>query len=144
MSPSVTAVILNFDLTGETVACVRSLQRCSYASLRVLVVDNASPGGAEERLRRELPGVEVRATGRNLGYTGGINAGFRIAMEQPTDHLLVLNPTEVDPVSSTARRGHGGGSPGSHRGRNDLRVPRPHAGVVRGGRPVPGAASPCI
>jgi GT2 family glycosyltransferase len=98
MRPTVTAVVLNFDLTDDTVACVRSLQNATYERLRILVVDNASPGGAEERLRRALPGVEVRGTGRNLGYTGGINAGFRLALEQPTDYLLVLNPdTEVDP-----------------------------------------------
>jgi hypothetical protein len=98
MSPRVTAIVLNFDLTEETVACVRSLQRASYDALRILVIDNASPDGGEERLRKALPGVEVRGTGANLGYTGGINAGFRFAREQPTDYLLVLNPdTEVDP-----------------------------------------------
>jgi hypothetical protein len=98
MRPTVTAVILNFDTTDDTVACVRSLQQATYDRLRVMVVDNASPGGAEERLRRELPGVEVRGTGRNLGYAGGINAGFRFALEQPADYLLALNPdTEVEP-----------------------------------------------
>jgi len=98
MRPRVTAIVLNFDLTDDTVACVRSLQRVDYPELRILVVDNASPGGAEERLRRELPGIEVRGTGGNLGYTGGINAGFRYATERPADYLLVLNPdTEVDP-----------------------------------------------
>lgn len=98
MPPTVTAVILNFDTTGDTVACVRSLQKVDYEGLRILVVDNGSPGRAEERLRSALPGVEVRGTGRNLGYTGGINAGFRYAMERPADYLLALNPdTEVDP-----------------------------------------------
>jgi GT2 family glycosyltransferase len=98
MRPTVTAVILNFDRSDDTVACVRSLQEATYDRLRILVVDNASPDGAEDRLRRELPGVEVRGTGRNLGYTGGINAGFRFALERPADYLLALNPdTEVDP-----------------------------------------------
>jgi GT2 family glycosyltransferase len=98
MRPRVTAVVLNFDLTDETLTCVRSLQRVSYDALRILVVDNASPGGGEERLRRALPGVDVRGTGANLGYTGGINAGFRFACAQPADYVLALNPdTEVDP-----------------------------------------------
>jgi len=98
MRPSVTAVVLNYDLTDDTLACVRSLQEATYDRLRILVVDNASPGGAEDRLRRELPGVEIRGTGRNLGYTGGINTGFRLALAQPADYLLALNPdTEVDP-----------------------------------------------
>jgi GT2 family glycosyltransferase len=98
MRPKVTAVILNFDTTEDTVACVRSLQQSTYDPLRILVVDNASPGGAAERLRRELPAVEVRGTGANLGYAGGINAGFRFALEQPADYLLALNPdTEVEP-----------------------------------------------
>jgi GT2 family glycosyltransferase len=98
MPPSVTAVILNFDSTDDTVACVRSLQRATYDPLRIVVVDNGSPGDAEGRMKRDLPGVEVRGTGRNLGYTGGINAGFRFALEQPADYLLALNPdTEVEP-----------------------------------------------
>ena len=98
MPPSVTAVILNYDTTDDTVACVRSLQRADYTALRILVVDNGSPAGSMERLRGALPGVEVRGTGRNLGYTGGINAGFRMALERPCDYLLALNPdTEVDP-----------------------------------------------
>jgi GT2 family glycosyltransferase len=98
MRPKVTAVILNFEMTDDTVACVRSLQKATYEPLRVLVVDNASPGDAEAGLRRALPGVEVRGTGANLGYAGGINAGFRFALEQPADYLLALNPdTEVAP-----------------------------------------------
>jgi GT2 family glycosyltransferase len=98
MPPTVAAVILNFDATEDTVACVRSLRRATYDRLRILVVDNGSPGDAEESLRRKLPGVEVRGTGANLGYAGGINAGFRFALEQPAHYLLALNPdTEVEP-----------------------------------------------
>jgi hypothetical protein len=98
MLPAVTAVVLNYDMTDDTVACVRSLQKATYDRLGILVVDNGSPGDAASRLRAELPGVEVRGTGRNLGYTGGINAGFRFARERPSDYLLVLNPdTEADP-----------------------------------------------
>ena len=46
------------------------------------ISDPARRVRAEERLRRALPGVEVRGTGANLGYTGGINAGFRIIQQQ--------------------------------------------------------------
>ena len=94
MRPRVTAVILNYDTTDDTVACVRSLQRADYDALRILVVDNASPDGGEERLRRALPGVDVRGSGGNLGYTGGVNAGFRMALEQPADYQRRLIPDD--------------------------------------------------
>lgn len=96
--PRVTAIILNFRVTEYTIACVRSLQASGYPSLRVLIVDNNSGDGAVGRLRAELSGVEVHESGANLGYTGGINAGFRLAQQPAAEYLLVLNPdTEVAP-----------------------------------------------
>lgn len=97
-SPRVAAVILNYNLTDYTIACVRSLQAVTYPSLDILVVDNASTDGALSRFAEALPGVPVRSTGLNRGYTGGINAGIRWALESVRDYILILNPdTEVHP-----------------------------------------------
>jgi len=92
----VAAVILNYNLTDYTIACVRSLQKAAYPALDILVVDNASTDQAPRRFAAELNGVPVRSTGVNLGYTGGVNTGVRWAMESQPDYILVLNPdTEV-------------------------------------------------
>jgi len=95
-APSVTAVILNYNVSEYTTACVRSLQRVKYPALKILVVDNASTDSSLERLSTALSGIELRSTGSNQGYTGGVNAGLRWARETEPDYILVLNPdTEV-------------------------------------------------
>ena len=52
------------------------------------VVDNGSTDGSVERARR-TPGVEVVATGRNLGYGGAANLGVAGTTEE---WVLVANP----------------------------------------------------
>lgn len=52
----------------------------------VIVVDNGSTDGSVEFLRREFPQVRVLALGRNLGFGGGSNVGFRAA----TNDIVVL------------------------------------------------------
>jgi hypothetical protein len=94
--PRVAAVILNYNLTDYTIACVRSLREVTYPSLDILIVDNASTDEAPRRFAESLQGIPVRSTGANLGYTGGVNAGVRWALESGPDYILILNPdTEV-------------------------------------------------
>ena len=101
-TPRVSAIILDYNLTEYTIECIRSLQAVNYPSLDILVIDNGSKDHPAQRLSRLFPTVQVRSTGDNLGYTGGINAGFKIAMESTPDYILVLNPdTEVDPAFLT-------------------------------------------
>lgn len=91
-TPDVTALILNYNMADDAIACVRSLQRATYPALRVLVLDNGSHGDEARKLAEALPGVPVKSAGRNTGYTGGINAGIRWALESPPEYVLVLNP----------------------------------------------------
>jgi GT2 family glycosyltransferase len=58
----------------------------------VLVVDNGSPDGSGEVLARHLAPDEFVQLARNIGYTGGNNAGIRLALERGAHHVLVLNP----------------------------------------------------
>ena len=96
--PRVMAIILNYNLTDYTVDCVRSLLSVNYPRLEILVVDNGSTDAPVRRLHDLLPGVEIHSTGENLGYTGGVNAGLRIALDRQPEYVLVLNPdTEVEP-----------------------------------------------
>jgi len=89
-------VILNYNLTDYTIACVQSLRKSTYPALEILVLDNASTDDAVQRMSAALAGIAIRSAGSNLGYTGGINAGVRWAMESRPDYVLVLNPdTEV-------------------------------------------------
>jgi GT2 family glycosyltransferase len=49
---------------------------------RVVVVDNASTDGSLEMLREQHPDVHLIANPKNLGGSGGFNAGMRWGLEQ--------------------------------------------------------------
>lgn len=96
--PHVVVVILNWCGEADTAGCIRSVLASTHPRLTPLLVDNGSPDGSGARLHAAFPDVPYLQTGRNLGYTGGNNAGFAWARAQGADHVVVLNnDTEVDP-----------------------------------------------
>jgi GT2 family glycosyltransferase len=102
----IAAVVLNWCAYGQSRACVDRLASSDYPDLVTIVVDNASPDGSGEQLKRELPTATHIAAGRNLGYAGGNNLGIARARELGADLVLLLNPdVEVarDCVSALAR-----------------------------------------
>ena len=90
MTPTVTAIVLNWNNAPDTLACLASLAQQDMPH-RVLVVDNGSTDDSAARIAAAFPGVEIPQTGANLGYAGGNNAGIRKALEDGADCLLVLN-----------------------------------------------------
>lgn len=97
--PRVAVVLVNWNGVADTLATLASLDRAQGAELWPIVVDNGSTDGSVARLRRERPGLDVRETGRNLGFAGGNEVGFRVALADPTvEFVLALNTdVEVDP-----------------------------------------------
>jgi len=86
--PPVTALVLNWKGAKVVGDCVRSLLAQDYPALEVLVVDNASPDGSAEMIRREFPGVRLHVNAENLGFGGGNNTGIRLAR---TPYVLMCN-----------------------------------------------------
>jgi GT2 family glycosyltransferase len=101
--PLVVIVVLNWNGRADTLACLRSLSRCSYPNARILAVDNGSADGSEEAVRGAFPDLPLLQTGANLGFAGGNNVGIAWALEQGADWVLLLNnDTEVEPGLLTA------------------------------------------
>ena len=66
--------------------------------LRPLVIDNGSRDGTRALLARDFPGVELIATGENLGYGRANNLGMQRALDEGADFaLLVNNDVELEP-----------------------------------------------
>lgn len=92
------AVVLNYCAAGQTIDCVRALRRSKRPFDAVIVVDNASPDGSAERIAQALPDVILHRSERNTGYAGGMNQGFRRALEGGWPYVLILNgDTIVEP-----------------------------------------------
>ena len=86
--PAVTALVLNWQGDKVLADCLRSLLAQDYANLDVLVVDNASPDGSAEIVRRDFPSVRLHVTEKNLGFGGGNNVGIGLIR---TPYVMLLN-----------------------------------------------------
>ncbi|MBN8883050.1 MAG: glycosyltransferase [Salana multivorans] len=77
----VSVVIVNFRGAEDTITCARSFGDVDWPRdrLEIIIVDNDSGDGSEERLRAELPGVRIIQSGSNMGFAGGCNLGVREA-----------------------------------------------------------------
>jgi GT2 family glycosyltransferase len=81
------AIIVNYRTPDATVRAARSLGDID----RLFIVDNGSDDGSLDRLRAELRDAAILATGRNLGFSGGSNAGIAAALAGGADRLLLVN-----------------------------------------------------
>lgn len=96
--PAVWCIVLAYNDVALTLECLATLRDQDYPNLYLLVVDNASPDGSAEVLRRRAPDVELLEAPENLGYAGGNNLGMRHALAKGAELLfLVNNDTRLDP-----------------------------------------------
>lgn len=90
--PTVWAVVLNWRNAEMTADCVRSLEKCGYPNLEILIVDNGSADGSSLYLRKEFPFHHHMPLPLNLGYAGGNSAGLLRALRDPECFaVLVIN-----------------------------------------------------
>ena len=98
----VVTVVLNYRTPDDTVQAVDSLRRSTDLDQQIVVCDNAAADDpAHADLRRRLGhGIDVLATGGNLGYAGGNNVGIRHGIRYDPAFYWILNPdTVVEPTT---------------------------------------------
>ena len=88
--PAVCVVVLNWNSGETTRACLRSLAATVYPNFSIIVVDNASSDGSADELAC-IETIDLIRNRTNLGFTGGINAGIRRAMERDAEYVWLLN-----------------------------------------------------
>lgn len=94
--PTVAFVILNWNQTELTLACLHSLAALDYGAHTTILVDNCSEPGSLAAIEAEFPEVTLIRNDRNLGFTGGNNVGIRRAVALGVDYIMLLNnDTEV-------------------------------------------------
>lgn len=101
--PLVTAVVLNWNESTETLACIDSLAKQTWANLGLLVIDNNSPVADFERLQAGADGVNVIRSETNLGFAGGVNVGLERAFADGADYVWLVNSDLTAPPETLAR-----------------------------------------
>lgn len=82
-------IVPNWNGADDLRACLDSLLSQSEPA-HIIVVDNGSTDGSLELLK-EYPAVEVIRHSENKGYAGGVNPGFRRAIELKADYAAPFN-----------------------------------------------------
>jgi GT2 family glycosyltransferase len=94
-------VVLNWNGKADTAQCLESLRAARVpagVAWTRLVVDNGSTDGSLDELPARFPEVRFHATGENLRWAGGNNAGLTLALDEGADGVLLLNnDTALEP-----------------------------------------------
>ncbi|MEC9248167.1 MAG: glycosyltransferase family 2 protein, partial [Pseudomonadota bacterium] len=107
MEHSILVVIVNFNTTNRTIACLESLRPLDGLT-NIYCVDNASSEDEFKALlsyvskkKAQTPKVTLLRTETNLGFGGGINFGIRAALRnrEYSACWILNNDTVVDPSS---------------------------------------------
>ncbi len=103
MMGHVVVLIVNWNATEDTLACLRSVERLEYPLFSVLVVDNGSRPDTLGPLRAGLGTATLLENEANLGYAIGIKPAIEWALNRGAEYLFLLNnDTVVDPACLTA------------------------------------------
>jgi GT2 family glycosyltransferase len=134
-TPRVLVSVLRYNTYDETLDTLDTLLAQDYPTLRLEVVDNASPDGRIAEIRARFPSVDVRVLARNLGYAGAHNTALARAQAEGFDHLVLSNadvhapPDIVRRLVETAERYEDIGAVGAVEVSFDTRRSRAVGGV---------------
>lgn len=88
MNKKVSVIIANWNGKEYLQLCLASLKRCTYKSLEVIVVDNASSDGSLGLLSKDFPWVKVIKNKTNEGFSKANNRGVKVCSGE---YVLFLN-----------------------------------------------------
>jgi len=83
-------VVPNWNGESGLRRCLDSL-RGQSAKAHVVVVDNGSVDGSVALVEGEFPEVELVRLPENTGFAGGVNVGFRLAIEAGAEYVAAFN-----------------------------------------------------
>jgi len=83
-------ISVNFNSLNYLRECVASIYQWTHSiSIEVIILDNASPAGDIDLLKEEFPQLKMVKSGKNLGFAGANNLGFKHCSGE---WVVFLNP----------------------------------------------------
>ncbi len=101
--PRVAAIVLNFRTPDDTLLAVKSLLASRRPIDDIIVVDNDSAENARDRLSGVQSQISYVLSGRNRGFSGGMNLGIRQALARGADRVLLVNSDVIVPPDCVDR-----------------------------------------
>lgn len=90
--PLISVVIPNWNGVELLPSCLDAIRLQTLAGQEVIVVDNASSDGSCRLIEERYPEVRLLRLDANLGFSGGCNAGIRIAQGE----IIALLNTDAE------------------------------------------------
>jgi len=84
-------IIVNYKGNPALLSCLRSVFTSDYPTTEVVVVDNNSKDGSLELAKKQFARVHYIVSGKNRGFSAGVNLGIRFALEKGAEAVLLLN-----------------------------------------------------
>lgn len=106
---STAIVVVNYNGLDDTRRCLRSIAAIGDPSVATIVIDNGSEVDPVAALSEEFLWCLAERLPSNTGWSGGNNAGIRLALEHGADRVILLNndttvhPRLVDRLIASAR-----------------------------------------
>lgn len=100
--------IVSYNTRQLTIDCLASVYRALGASdldAHIWVVDNASPDGSAEMIRKHFPQATLVASQENLGFARATNLAIKkmASLDAQPRHVLLLNPDTLVPPGAFSR-----------------------------------------
>jgi len=76
---SISAITISFNCWSLLDKCLESIERSSVPCEEIIVIDNASVDGSQEKVREKYSGVTLIENTENVGHTRAVNQGCREA-----------------------------------------------------------------
>ncbi len=83
-------IISNYNDYQHIDKCLSSLQK-SVLPVQIIVVDDASTDGSQNKIKKEYPEVELIESDQNRGFSAANNTGIKRAIEKDADYIFLLN-----------------------------------------------------
>ncbi|GBE20401.1 poly-beta-1,6-N-acetyl-D-glucosamine synthase [archaeon BMS3Abin17] len=90
--PKVSILIINYNGGDKVIRCLNSVMKLDYPSYEIIVIDNGSSDGSQEKIKKEFSQIKLVENKENLGSVGAHNQGFKLAKG---DFILGLDDDAV-------------------------------------------------
>ena len=93
----VSAIIAIHNGIDYTLKFLESLKKTDWKNLEIIIIDDGSTDNSAAVVSKLYPEIKIISGDGNLWWTKSMNLGFKYAIENKADYILILNnDIEVD------------------------------------------------